>query len=105
MFATLSITAGGETVYDINTTLRPNKPLLVAFGYEKCADQSVIQQTINSATAENVTQLEEAINQMFKENNNITFFLAENPEEQDSLTIDIDLSPLPASKASLGSKR
>jgi len=100
VFATLSITAGGETVYDVNTTLRPNKPLLVAFGYEKCADQSVLQQTINCATEENLSQLEQAINQIFKENNQITLF-----EEQAFWTIDIDLSPLPASKASLGSKK
>ena len=33
VFATVSIAAGGETVYDVNTTLRPNKPLLVACGY------------------------------------------------------------------------
>jgi hypothetical protein len=32
VFATLSIAAGGETIYDVNTTLRPNKPLLIAFG-------------------------------------------------------------------------
>ena len=105
VFATLSITAGGETVYDVNTTVRPNKPLLVAFGDEKCADQSVIQQTLNSATEENVNQLEEAITQMFKENNNITLSLDENQISQDALTIDIDLSPLPASKASEGSKK
>lgn len=105
VFATLSITAGGETVYDVNTTLRPNKPLLVAFGYQKCADQSVIQQTINCATEENVNQLEQAVNQIFKENNQIALLANENPLEQDFLTIDIDLSPLPASKASEGSKK
>jgi len=113
VFATLSITAGGETVYDVNTTVRPNKPLLVAFGYQKCADQSVIQQTINSATEENVSQLEEAINRIFKENNRLYLFVEnpdedgvdENPEEQELMTIDIDLSPLPASKASEGSKK
>lgn len=100
VFATLSITAGGESVYDVNTTLRPNKPLLVAFGYEKCADQSVIQQTLNCATEANLSQLEQAINQIFKENNQIALF-----EEQAFWTIDIDLSPLPASKASEGSKK
>jgi spore germination protein GerM len=105
VFATVSIASGGETVYDVNTTVRPNKPLLLAFGYEKCADQSVIQQTINAATEENVNQLEEAIKQIFKENNQIDFFFNANPEGQEFLTLDIDLSPLPASKASEGSKK
>jgi hypothetical protein len=105
VFAALSIAAGGETVYDANTTVRPNKPLLIAFGYEKCADQSVIQQTINCATEENVNQLEEAIKKIFKENNQIVLSLDENHKEQELVTIDIDLSPLPASKASEGSKK
>jgi hypothetical protein len=90
--------------YDINQTLRPNKPLLLAFGYEKCADQSVIQQTINAATEANIDQLEQAINQIFKENNQTILLLDENETEQ-PLTIDIDLSALPASKASEGSKK
>ncbi len=115
VFATLSIAAGGETVYDVNTTLRPNKPLLLAFGYDKCADQSVIQETINAATEENLSQLEEAINNIFKENNQLALLVDENPLnavvqplsplEQEFWTIDIDLSPLPASKASEGSKK
>jgi hypothetical protein len=105
VFATLSITAGGETVYDVNTTLRPNKPLLLAFGYDKCADQSVIQETINAATEENLSQLEEAIKKIFKENNQLALSFDENQFSQEFWTIDIDLSPLPASKASEGSKK
>lgn len=41
VFATLGIIAGAETVSEINTVLRPHRPLLSAFGYDKCADQSV----------------------------------------------------------------
>ena len=39
VFATLGFITGAETVYDVNSTLRPNKPLLGAFGYEKCASR------------------------------------------------------------------
>ncbi len=39
VFATLGFITGAETVYDINQTLRPNKPLLIAFGYDKCASR------------------------------------------------------------------
>ena len=115
VFASIGFIAGAESVYDINSTLRPNKPLLVAFGYEKCADQSVIQQTlglsslrietINAATDENVSQLEQAINEIFKDNNQTILFLDEDPKGSKQVTIDIDLSPLPASKRAEGSKK
>jgi len=105
VFATLGFIAGAETVYDINQTLRPNKSLLVAFGYDKCADQSVIQQTINAATDENVSQLDQAINEIFIENNQTFFLLDENPPASKPMTMDIDLSPLPASKKAEGSKK
>ncbi len=72
---------------------------------EAFRDQSVIQQTINAATDENVIQLEQAINEIFKENNQTIFFLDEEPKEQKVVTIDIDLSPLPASKKAEGSKK
>ena len=61
VFATLWIVSGAENVYEINTVLRPHQPLLAAFGYDQCADQSVIQQTMNAATQANVHQLEQAI--------------------------------------------
>jgi hypothetical protein len=64
----------------------------------------VIQETINCATEENLSQLEEAIKKIFKENNQIALSFDENQLEQELWTIDIDLSPLPASKASEGSK-
>ena len=115
VFATLGFIAGAESVYDINQTLRPNKPLLIAFGYEKCADQSVIQQTINAATEENISQLEQAVNEIFKVNNQTFFLLDENPPASKlrkangvfapRVTMDIDLSSLPASKKSEGSKK
>ena len=105
VFATLGFIAGAETVSDINQTVRPNKPLLSAFGYDKCADQSVIQQTINAATDENVSQLEQAINEIFKDNNQTIFFLDEDLKGSKQVTIDIDLSPLPASKRAEGSKK
>ena len=43
VFATLGILAGVTTISEINTVLRPRGPLLLAFGYCQCADQSVIQ--------------------------------------------------------------
>ena len=97
VFATLGIIAGAETVSEINTVLRPHRPLLSAFGYDKCADQSVIQDTANAATAANAEQLESAIGQIWLKHNRIGLTV---PDENTKAvtTIDMALSPLPTSK-------
>jgi predicted nuclease of restriction endonuclease-like (RecB) superfamily len=41
VFAVLGIVSGCEVVFDINRKLRVDRTLLRAFGYSKCADQSV----------------------------------------------------------------
>ena len=46
----LSMLSGNQTISDVNWTLRVDKPLLMAFGYTKCPDQSVLQDTLNAAT-------------------------------------------------------
>jgi hypothetical protein len=50
VFVVLGIMSGCEVVFDLNRKLRVYRPLLRAFGYSKCADQSVIQDTLNAAT-------------------------------------------------------
>ena len=75
VFLTLGIMSGMQTVYDINYKLRVDKALLKAFGYQKCADQSVIQETLNAVTDENIKQMESALfvrpkrDEIFKQNN------------------------------------
>ena len=58
VFVTLGIMSGCDVIFDLNTKLSIDKPLLEAFGYQKCADQSVIQATLNAVTGENVQQME-----------------------------------------------
>ena len=98
VFVTLGIMSGSETVYDFNHNLRVDKALLQAFGYERCADQSVIQQTLNASTSENVQQLESSLQSIWDQNN-LTTALLENALSNDKVvTIDIDLSGQPASR-------
>lgn len=104
VFAALGIIAGAETVSEINTVLRPHRPLLLGFGYDKCADQSVIQDTINAATPENVEQLESAMAQIWQQHNRIGLTLLDEPPQQ-ATTIDMDLSPLPTSKRAQKSEK
>ena len=90
--------SGCEAVFDLNQSLRVDRPLLRAFGYEKCADQSVIQTTLNAATQENVQEMEDALKAIWDENN-LTAPLLEKAQREGKIeTIDMDLSGMPASK-------
>ncbi len=52
IFAVLGLLVGCEHIDEINHRLRPDKMLLSAFGYESCADQSVIQDTLDSSVSD-----------------------------------------------------
>jgi len=69
VFAVLGIMSGCSVVFDINRKFRVDRILLRAFGYQKCADQSVIQDTLNAAEEQNVIQLEDALKEMWDEFN------------------------------------
>ncbi|MGB9595799.1 MAG: hypothetical protein ACPL7B_05915 [Candidatus Poribacteria bacterium] len=90
--------SGIQSVYDINYKLHVDKALLKAFGYEKCADQSVIQETLNAVTDENISQMESALDEIFKQNNISTSLIKKSIKENKTITVDIDLSGQIASK-------
>jgi hypothetical protein len=105
VFVVLGILSGCEAVFDLNQNLRVDRPLLKAFGYQKCADQSVIQDTLNGATVENVKELEGAL-KIIWDKNNLTASLLENAQKEGSfVTIDMDLSGMPASRNSEESEK
>jgi len=98
VFVVLGVVSGCEAVFDLNQNLRVDRPLLRAFGYEKCADQSVIQDTLNAATLENVQQLEDALKVIWDKNNLTVAFLENSQRDGSVVTIDMDLSGMPSSK-------
>jgi hypothetical protein len=105
IFVALGILSGAEYIFDINLKLRPDKPLLNAFGYEGCADQSVIQDTLDVCKKENAIQLEQAIGQIFAQQNRSQALLFDALVDKREVTIDLDLSGLPASKKAEGSSK
>jgi hypothetical protein len=105
VFVVLGVISGCEAVYDLNQSLRVDRPLLEAFGYQRCADQSVIQGTLNAATVENVQQLENALKVIWDENNLTVPFLENAQREGTIVTIDMDLSGMPASRNAEGSEK
>ena len=98
VFVVIGIMSGCEAVFDLNQNLRVDKLLLRAFGYQKCADQSVIQDTLNAAIQENVQQLESALKAIW-DGNNLTVPLLKSAQREERMeTVDMDLSGMPASK-------
>ncbi len=64
--AFISILAGAHGLVEINTRLRADGALQQAFGRSACAEQSVVQQTLDACTGENVQQLEQALDSIYR---------------------------------------
>ncbi len=97
----VSMLAGAHGMVEINTRLRSDRTLQAAFGRTACAEQSVVQQTLDACSDENVMQMQEALNQIFREHSR-----AFRHEYQGSYQIlDIDMSGMPCGpKAALATK-
>ena len=65
--AFITILAGAHGLVEVNTRLRADLALQRAFGRSGCAEQSVVQETLDHATAANVTQLEQALTTIYQQ--------------------------------------
>jgi hypothetical protein len=65
--AFISLLAGAHGLVEINTRLRTDLALQHAFGRQGCAEQSVVQQTLDACTDENVRQLEQAMDAIYRQ--------------------------------------
>src|SRR5919204_2874665 len=65
--AFISILAGAHGLVEINTRLRSDPALQTAFGRSACAEQSVVQDTLNKCTSEQVTQLNQALQTIYRQ--------------------------------------
>lgn len=83
------------------TTVRVDRALTAAFGLPGCADQSVLADTLDAASDADVADLAAAISDLFGQYSQGRH----HAFEQELLVLDVDLSPLPASKHAEGSER
>src|SRR2546423_3144187 len=65
--AFISILAGAHGLVEINSRLRCDPALQAAFGRSACAEQSVVQDTLNACTAEQVSQMQQALQTIYRE--------------------------------------
>ncbi len=97
----VALLAGAKAVSQTNITLGVDSALCRAFGLPGCADQSVIAATLNAATPADVTALQAALSETFRR-----FSQARRQDLAKALLVlDVDLSPLPASRHAEGSER
>jgi len=64
--AFITLLAGGQGLVEVNHRLKADPGLQRAFGRQGCAEQSVVQDTLDACTAENVCQMHEAIDNILR---------------------------------------
>ena len=84
----ITLLAGAHGMVEVNTLLRTDPTLQAAFGRRACAEQSVVQQTLDACTVENVTQMEHALDLIYRQHSQAV----RHNYQQDWQILDVDLS-------------
>jgi len=63
----ITILTGAHGLVEINTRLRSDQALQRAVGRRACAEQSTVQQTLDACTEETVAQMEEALDEIYRQ--------------------------------------
>src|SRR2546428_7565799 len=90
----VGILAGAHGIVEINEGLRTDPALQAAFGRTACAEQSVIQDTLDACTATNVAQMEAAMDQIFRQHSRA----ARHDYRQELQIMDADITGMPCGK-------
>lgn len=99
--AFISILAGATGMTEVNTRLRSDRALQLAFGRSRCAEQSVIQETLSACSAPAVQQMEQAIDQIYQKQSQGY----RHDYWKEFQILDVDLTGLPCGpKAALATK-
>jgi hypothetical protein len=99
--AFIAILAGAHGVVEINTRLRSDRALQHAFGRAGCAEQSVVQETLDACTADNVAQVEAALDAIYRQHSRGYGHDCAGRWQ----VLDVDMSGLPCGpKAALATK-
>jgi len=64
--AEIAILAGAQGMVEINKRVRPDRGLQAAFGRAGCAEQSVVQDTLDACSEENVVQMQAALDLIYR---------------------------------------
>lgn len=92
--ALITILSGAKGLVEANKRVRPDRAIQSAFGRQGCAEQSVISDTLNACTVENVSQMEEAF-QMIHQQHSVAY---RHNYEAGLQVLDIDMTGMPCGK-------
>ena len=90
----IAMLAGAHGLVEINTRLRSDPALQAAFGRSGCAEQSVVQETLDACTAENVRQMEQALESIYHQHSQGY----QHNYRKDWQVLDVDMSGMPCGK-------
>jgi hypothetical protein len=92
--AFIAILAGAHGFVEINQRLRSDPGLQAAFGRQACAEQSVVQDTLDACTEANVEQMHRAMDAIYRRHSR-----GYRPDYDQSLQVlDADMSGMPCGK-------
>jgi hypothetical protein len=99
--AFISILAGAHGLSEVNTRLRSDPALQRAFGRQSCAEQSVVRRTLDACTAENVAEMQQALDTIFRAHSRASH----HRYRAEFLLLDVDMTGMPCGpKAELSAK-
>ncbi len=99
--AWIAILAGAHGLVEVNTRLRSDPALQAAFGRSGCAEQSVIQDTLDACDDTTVEQMEHALTAIFRQHSQAY----RHDYAQHIQIVDIDITGLPCGpKAAFATK-
>jgi hypothetical protein len=90
----IALLAGAHGIVEVNLGLRADPALQAAFGRSACAEQSVIQDTLDACTATNVAQMEAAMDQIFRQHSRA----AHHDYQKELQIMDADITGMPCGK-------
>lgn len=97
----VSILAGCRAISQVNTRIRPDIALARAWGRKSFAEQSTLSRTLDAFGEAQIAQLRQGSEVLFRRESRTL----QHDFAQDWLWLDIDLTPLPASKHAEGSTK
>jgi hypothetical protein len=98
--AFINIIAEGQGIVEVNQRVKPDASLSSAFGRQSCADQSGISATLNRCQAENVEQMRQAMQTIYRRYGSGY----RHDYGRSWQLLDIDMSGMPAGREGEGSE-
>lgn len=97
----INLLTGGHGMVEINKRVRPDLALQAAFGRQGCAEQSVVQDTLDACTSENVEQMQKAMQAIYR-HHSLGYRHRYDLEWQ---LLDVDLTGRPCGRKAEGAEK